>query len=150
MRKTANLTPPVLQTFRSGFKNQILSIFATCIAFTAATNTSKAQCTGAAMLFNSGSPRAITTTSSTSSISNTFTIDFWVKPGKTISSGMSQNNGLYDYTGITGQNFAVFPFHGGAYPTHAGAGVSVGTNGIAVFEHDDNYIPPLLVHYTSI
>jgi hypothetical protein len=63
---------------------------------------------------------------------------------------MSQNNGLYDYTGITGQNFAVFPFHGGAYPTHAGAGVSVGTNGIAVFEHDDNYIPPLLVHYTSI
>lgn len=150
MRKTVNLTSPILQTLKAGFKNQILSIFATCVAITAVTTTSKAQCPGAALTFNSGTPSSVTTTTSTMGISNTFTMEFWVKPSKIIATGRVQNNGLYDYTGITEQNYAVFPFHGGAYPTHAGAGVSVGTNGIIVFEHDDNYIPPILVYYTSI
>ena len=30
--------------------------------------------------------------------------------------------------------------------SNAGAGISVGTNGISVFEHGDNYLPSLLVY----
>ncbi|MDD2599856.1 MAG: glycosyl hydrolase [Kiritimatiellae bacterium] len=45
-----------------------------------------------------------------------------------------------------GQNFVVMPMHGNTWGEgHSGAGFSVGSNGVAVFEHWANNIPPVLV-----
>src|SRR5262249_47661856 len=54
--------------------------------------------------------------------------------------------------GSSGQRYAIFPDQGQiAYTNgHAGAGISVGTNGISVFEHSDNYLPSLLVYTGSV
>lgn len=44
------------------------------------------------------------------------------------------------------QNFVVFPTHGNTWGAeHAGAGLSVGRNGVAAFEHWHNNIAPVLV-----
>ncbi|MDD4101840.1 MAG: hypothetical protein PHU80_04320, partial [Kiritimatiellae bacterium] len=44
------------------------------------------------------------------------------------------------------QNFLVFPPHGNQWgPEHSGAGLSIGRNGVAVFEHWNNNIAPVLV-----
>ena len=45
------------------------------------------------------------------------------------------------HSGITGQRYAIFPNQSG---TNAGVGVSVGTNGIGVYEHGNGYLTPLL------
>ena len=83
--------------------------------------------------------------------SNNFTIDLWVKPEKTITLPTEATAGI---TGSTGQSYPLFPTLAGAYgvpdATHAGAGVSVGTNGICVFEHAGGYLPALLVHPVTI
>jgi hypothetical protein len=51
-------------------------------------------------------------------------------------------------TGTSGQRYAIWPTQGAkAYGGgHAGAGISVGTNGISVFEHGVSYVPSLLVY----
>jgi hypothetical protein len=48
------------------------------------------------------------------------------------------------YDGVfSGQNFVLFPDQGGDgfAPGHAGVGISLGTNGVAVYEHSSNYMP---------
>lgn len=84
-------------------------------------------------------------------VSNNFTVDFWVKPEKTITLPAQSNSGI---AGSTGQSYSLFPTLVGAYgvadATHAGAGISVGTNGICVFEHAGGYLPALLVHPVTI
>jgi hypothetical protein len=48
------------------------------------------------------------------------------------------------YDGVfSGQNFVLFPDQagGGFAPGHAGVGISLGTNGVAVYEHSTNYMP---------
>ncbi len=47
------------------------------------------------------------------------------------------------------RNDAVVPAHGASAfsdPTHACAGISVGRNGVCVYEHSGNYFAPLLAH----
>lgn len=78
-------------------------------------------------------------------VTNTFTIELWVKPAvaRAITS-----EGTAGIPGNSGQRYAIFPEQGQiAYGnnTHAGAGVSVGTNGIGVFEHSADYLPSPLV-----
>jgi hypothetical protein len=46
--------------------------------------------------------------------------------------------------GIGNQRYALFPQHLGG-GGEAGVGVSVGTNGVSVYEHATDYLPPLLV-----
>ena len=50
--------------------------------------------------------------------------------------------------GLSGQRYAIFPTQGrDAYgQAHTGWGISVGTNGVSVFEHANNSIPSLLVY----
>jgi cysteine-rich repeat protein len=50
-------------------------------------------------------------------------------------------------TGTTGQNYLFGADHRQA---DAGAGVSVGTNGITVYEHGEAYMPPLAVYDVAI
>ena len=47
-------------------------------------------------------------------------------------------------SGISGQRYALFPHHLGS-DGHAGVGVSVGKNGISVYEHAADYLPAMLV-----
>jgi uncharacterized repeat protein (TIGR02543 family) len=83
-------------------------------------------------------------------ITNTFSMSFWAKPGSTRNPTTESNTGI---SGINSQQYVIFPAHGDALAPGidaAGVGVSVGTNGISVFEHSSNYLPSLLVHNASL
>jgi probable HAF family extracellular repeat protein len=82
-------------------------------------------------------------------VADNFTLEFWVRPeagrggtGEAITGG----------DGLNGQRYAVFPTQGGATygGGHAGAGVSVGTNGVSVFVHSDYLIASPLVYETNL
>lgn len=80
-------------------------------------------------------------------LTNDFTIAFWAMPdpGVDITLQGASTSGI---AGTSGQHYVWGPKQGGtAYgsPDHAGVGISLGANGIAVYEHSDNYLPPLLV-----
>ncbi len=76
-------------------------------------------------------------------ISNTFTIAFWANARSTHEIDVESTTG---YSGTTGQRYAFEPLWRGG--NDAGAGVSVGWNGVSVYEHAGGYMPPLLVHQT--
>jgi hypothetical protein len=80
---------------------------------------------------------------------NDFTIEMWVNPTATHEID-TQSGNIYD--GISGQRYAVYPSHGTHSwgPGHAGAGISIGTNGISVYEHAGDYIPAVLVYKGEI
>ncbi|SDS03429.1 Glycosyltransferase, GT2 family [Paenibacillaceae bacterium GAS479] len=74
-------------------------------------------------------------------ISNTFTYEFWVKAEEEQLLDAERslgNDGLIGKRYLVGPNF--YPY--GA----AGCGISVGTNGISVYEHSVNHIPARLVY----
>ncbi len=83
-------------------------------------------------------------TGSIISAPNTFTIAFWANPAGTRTVTAESNSGI---SGIGGQQYAIGPMPSGA---NSGAGVSVGTNGISVFEHGNSYLPSLLVYNAPI
>ncbi|MDD5149001.1 MAG: T9SS type A sorting domain-containing protein [Flavobacterium sp.] len=76
---------------------------------------------------------------------NNFTVDFWVKPEKAINIQSESTTGI---SGSVNQSYALFPtlisLFSNFDDTHAGAGISVGTNGVCVFEHASGYLPCLL------
>ena len=95
-------------------------------------------------IFNGVSPTRIKPTSSfADAITNDFTIAFWVNP-----SGNHQIDGQSSSGtgGTTGQNYALYPAQGTNTwgVGHAGVGISVGTNGVSVYEHAASYMPALL------
>jgi Concanavalin A-like lectin/glucanases superfamily len=72
-------------------------------------------------------------------VTNNFTME--VKAKALYSKG---NASGAQYDGVfSGQNFVLFPDQGGDgfAPGHAGVGISLGTNGVAVYEHSSNYMP---------
>ncbi len=74
-------------------------------------------------------------------------MEFWARPNAARADTPEENYGI---TGIASQRYAIFPYHPPTGTPFAGAGVSVGTNGVSVFEHADNYLPSLLVYDTPI
>jgi hypothetical protein len=82
-----------------------------------------------------------------SSVSNTFTIEFWAKPSRTRLSTSEMNTSVIPSLVDNEQSLAIMADNRGA---DAGAGVSVGTNGVSVVEHGSGYFPSLLVHDMSI
>jgi uncharacterized delta-60 repeat protein len=78
-------------------------------------------------------------------VSNTFTIELWAKPTATRNTTIEANSGV---TGTVSQRYAVFPTIFSS--PNAGAGISIGTNGISVFEHSSSYLPSLLVYNTNL
>ncbi|GAB7109662.1 hypothetical protein JCM4814A_79770 [Streptomyces phaeofaciens JCM 4814] len=83
-------------------------------------------------------------------ITNTFTLAFWALP---LASRATDTQATAGVSGISGQRYAFGPQQGGiAYGSaeHAGVGVSVGTNGVSVYEHSDDYLPAALVHDTAL
>jgi hypothetical protein len=71
---------------------------------------------------------------------NNFTAFFVARAQTTHEIDVFSNTGT---AGVSGQRYLLFPPQGGAY---AGAGLSVGTNGITVYEHGDNYMPARAVY----
>src|SRR5205807_3891286 len=55
-----------------------------------------------------------------------------------------------DFAGQRGQRYALFPGWDGGNNDRAGCGISVGTNGVSLFEHTNSVIPCVLVHATPI
>ncbi|MET3698880.1 GT2 family glycosyltransferase [Bacillus oleivorans] len=80
-------------------------------------------------------------------VQNTFTYEFWVNPNASISFPF-QSTSLV--SGHKGQNWAIGAGYGGIDGKNAGVGVSVGRNGIAVFEHGYHYFPATLVYRTTL
>ena len=76
-------------------------------------------------------------------ITDNFTIEFWAKPSEA-----RGKPGTHAATaGLEGECYAIFPTQGAldfGDKSHAGAGVSVGSNGIGVFEHTDDYMPSVV------
>jgi len=77
-------------------------------------------------------------------------IAFWAKPKTQIELPNESIEGTYG-TG-TKRNDVVFPQQGEIAfgPGHAAVGVSVGTNGVCVYEHSASYLPSVLVYPASI
>jgi hypothetical protein len=75
------------------------------------------------------------------SLQNTFTVEFWALPAVDRLSTREQSGGS---NGIGGQRYAITPEWGGQ--AAAGVGVSVGRNGVSVFEHGDAYMPSVVVY----
>ena len=76
-----------------------------------------------------------------------FTIEFWAQASATRTTQVEANTGVTGTPG-NGQRYIVFPQHGGG--SNAGAGVSLGTNGISVYEHGGGYMPSLLVYDVTL
>lgn len=82
-------------------------------------------------------------------VSNTFTQEFWVNP--TSAENFYSGEATDPYAGIVQHNYVITPSWGGAAATGmAGMGVAVGTNGVAIFEHADNYMPAKLLWQGTI
>ena len=78
-----------------------------------------------------------------------FSFECWVNPTGTIVLASQATSGTQ---GTSGERYVLYPTWGGSNnsitgPSNpdAGAGLSVGTNGIAVYEHGASYLTPLLV-----
>lgn len=69
---------------------------------------------------------------------NTFSVEAWVKPTQTITVNGQSSTGT---AGTAGQRYLFDPTH---QTFLAGMGLSVGTNGISVYEHGDAYLPPVV------
>jgi hypothetical protein len=82
--------------------------------------------------------------------SNDFTIEVRATPEASIDLPAEADSGVFK---TVRRNDALFPLHGGilfAGPGHASAGLSIGTNGVVVWEHGDDYFAPVLVHPATV
>ena len=82
--------------------------------------------------------------------SNNFTMAGWARPRAGIALPKEVDEGVF--IGLN-RNDAIVAVHGQSAfsdPGHSGAGISVGTNGVVVYEHSGNYFAPLLVHQATV
>jgi RHS repeat-associated protein len=88
---------------------------------------------------------SVVRTTSVSAVADDFTLAFWVSPRSPHEIDGESTEG---YAGVAGQRYVWGPHK---EPNgEAGAGVSVGTNGVGVYEHADDYMPATLVYQTTI
>ncbi len=81
------------------------------------------------------------------SVTNTFTMEFWAWPTASRNSTAERTSGI---SGISGQRYAIWPGYLGNGLGPVGAGVSVGNNGVSVFELGNTYLSSLLVYNTNL
>jgi len=77
--------------------------------------------------------------------SDTFSFGGWFKTSVTHEIDAEATSG---YGGVNNQKYAFDPQHGG--DLNAGAGLSIGTNGIAVYEHGSDYMPATATYPTEL
>ena len=84
-----------------------------------------------------------------SDVTNTFTMALCVSPSASRPESAESDNGAG--IGLHDQRYAIYPLQASGFGEgHAGAGLSIGVNGISVFEHAGGYLPPLLVYTGAI
>jgi len=84
-----------------------------------------------------------------SNITDNFTMTLWAKP--LLGERVAAKEAIRGDDGMKGQRYAIWPTYGGVYGEgHAGAGISIGGNGISVYEHGGGYMPALLVHDVAL
>lgn len=78
-------------------------------------------------------------------LTNTFSYSFWANPTMTHEIDSESTSG---YAGFNGERYVLSPswYEGG----EVGAGVSVGTNGVSVYENGDSDMAPVLVYNAAI
>ena len=77
--------------------------------------------------------------------SDTFSFGAWLKTSATHEIEAEATSGT---GGVNNQRYAFDPRHGGEQ--NGGAGLSIGTNGIAVYEHGSNYMPTTAAYPTEL
>jgi RHS repeat-associated protein len=99
--------------------------------------------TGAALNFDGVDDMVVT--NGLADVTNNFTLSFWALPSASHEIDSESTSGT---SGTSGQRYAFWPtwYDSG----HAGAGVSVGTNGVSVYEHAAYYMPATLVYPVTI
>ncbi|CAI8947588.1 Glycosyltransferase [Priestia megaterium] len=83
-------------------------------------------------------------------IQNTFTIEFWAKPEAPHVIDMQSKRGIFP---TPSKRFALTPAFGAMRDgnhSRAGIGISVGINGISIYEHTTNHLAPTLVFPCSL
>lgn len=100
---------------------------------------------GAGFSFNGINQSVTNLTPALRTITDSYTIEFWARPTAARSVTVESTSGA---AGISGQRYAIFPDNNAT--AAAGSGVSVGTNGVSVFEHAPYYLPSLLVYNAPI
>jgi hypothetical protein len=76
---------------------------------------------------------------------DTFSFGGWFKTSVTHEIDAQTDSGV---GGVYNQRYVFEPRHGG--DLNAGAGLSIGTNGISVYEHGSNYMPATAVYATNL
>jgi len=76
---------------------------------------------------------------------DTFSFGGWFKTSVTHEIDPQGTSGV---GGVNNQRYAFDPQHGG--DANAGAGLSIGTNGVSVYEHGSNYMPATAVYATEL
>ena len=97
---------------------------------------------GHALRFNGSSNFVNLNNAGLKAVSDSFTVSFWANPEATRAVTPEANAGI---SGTSDQRYALEPAQYSDVSGSAGVGVSVGTNGVSVFELADNYMPSLLV-----
>ncbi len=102
-----------------------------------------------ALDFDGRFTRVHVSTNAFPTIANDFTIELWANPTAGRLETPEANLGISD---LSSQRHAVFPDQGdfGYGAGHAGAGLSIGTNGISAIEHAANHLPAILVYSNAI
>ena len=80
------------------------------------------------------------------SLCNDFTYEFWINPDQ---SREIHQEALEGITGIEGQRYIVGPGYRVAV-NEASIGISIGNNGISIYEHAENHMPAVLVQEISL
>jgi RHS repeat-associated protein len=79
-------------------------------------------------------------------VTNNFTVEAWVWPKATHEIDDPSSR----YGGTSGQQYVMFPTPGNVFDNYAGTdvgmGISVGTNGVSLYEYTYNYMPVVLVY----
>ncbi|MBL7186336.1 MAG: LamG domain-containing protein [Phycisphaerae bacterium] len=99
--------------------------------------------TGYALGFDGIDDRVVVGT--TGRPTDTFSFGCWLKTSVTHEIDPESIAGV---GGVAGQRYVFDPQHGGE--TEGGAGLSVGTNGILVYEHGSNYMPATAVYEAEV
>ncbi|MCK5724555.1 MAG: hypothetical protein KAI84_18620, partial [Gammaproteobacteria bacterium] len=88
----------------------------------------------------------VSTISSFNNIENSFTVEIWAYPDATHEIDSELTSGT---SGTSGQRYVIWPNHGGSEGA-AGSGISMGTNGVSLYEHASSYMPAPLVFADTI
>lgn len=107
------------------------------------------QGSGNELLFDGVNDIADGNNAALSTYTNNFTFEMWISPSANITVKAEQNgNTAISGTTGNGQRYAIGPTWGGA--SNAGAGISIGSNCIQVYEHGAGYMPALLSYNSAL